>query len=313
MSTDSMRLRFGRVVSELLDEEPRLALVLAEIGVDRFVASGAFQRHPHRIVNVGIREQLMVNVAAGMALEGMRTIAHSFAPFLIERSFEQVKLAFAHQGIGGILVSWGAPYDVAAYGRTHQTAADVALVATLPGWRIHIPGHPDEAEWLLRDAVRSDDAVYIRLSEQQNAAPIATDSGRLVTTRRGTSGGLTVIAVGPMLDAVTEATAALDATVLYASTIRPFDGAGLSAAVSGPDLVLVEPCLEGTSASDVSGALSHRPHRLLCIGVPRTEHRKYGTAAQHNEAHGLRPAGLRDRIVGWLEHDRANRVERSAR
>lgn len=305
MTADSMRKRFVRVVTELLDAEPRLALVLADIGVDPFRASGAAERHPLRVVNVGIREQLMVNVAAGMALEGMRTIAHSFAPFLIERSFEQVKLAYAHQGVGGILVSWGAPYDVAAYGRTHETAGDVALVATLPDWRIQVPGHPDEAEALLRDAVRSNDSVYIRLTEQQNAAPVTTDSGRLVTIRESTTGGPTVIAVGPMLDAVTEATATLDATILYASTIRPFDGDGLRAGLSGTDVVFVEPCLEGTSAADVAEALSDRPHRLLCIGVPRTEHRKYGTAAQHNTAHGLDPAGLRERIAGWLGAKRA--------
>ena len=130
--TDTMRDRFGSVLSELLDEEPRLAVVLAAIGVDRFAGNGALGRHPDRIINVGIREQLMINVAAGMALEGMRTVAHSFAPFLIERAYEQVKLGFAHQGVGGVLVSWGAPYDVAAYGRTHQTAADVSLMATLP-------------------------------------------------------------------------------------------------------------------------------------------------------------------------------------
>lgn len=300
MTDDSMRLRFGRVVSDLLDTEPRLAVVLADIGVDRFAASGALQRHPTRVVNVGIREQLMVNVAAGMALEGMRTIAHSFAPFLIERSFEQVKLAFAHQGVGGVLVSAGASYDVAAYGRTHQSPGDVALVATLPGWRIHVPGHPDEAELLLRDAVRSDDAVYIRLSEQQNAAPLPVDSGRLVSVRRGAAGALTIIAVGPMLDAATEATAALDATVLYAATVRPFDEDGLRAAMSGTDVVLVEPYLEGTSAAAVSAALSDRPHRLLSIGVPRTEHRKYGAAARHNQAHGLDATGLRDRIATWL-------------
>ncbi|MEX1253123.1 MAG: transketolase [Dehalococcoidia bacterium] len=295
----TMRRRFGYVVSELLDAEPRLALVLSEIGVDRFMASGAVQRHPTRVINVGIREQLMMNVAAGMALEGMRPIAHSFAPFLIERSYEQVKLGFAHQGVGGILVSAGATYDVAQYGRTHQTGADVALVATLPDWRIHVPGHPDEVDAMLRDAVVSDDAVYIRLSDQQNESPQPVDSGRLVTVRQGAAGGPTVVAVGPVLDAVMEATASLGATVLYASTVRPFDGAGLRAAVSGSDVALVEPYLEGTSAADVSAALSDRPHRLLSIGVPNTEHRKYGTAAEHNAAHGLDAAGLRERIASW--------------
>ena len=114
--TDSMRDRFVTVATQLLDEDPRIAVVMADISVDRFRSSGARARHPLRVINVGIREQLMVDVAAGMALEGMRPIVHTFAPFLVERAFEQVKLGFSHQGVGGILVSAGASYDVAAYG-----------------------------------------------------------------------------------------------------------------------------------------------------------------------------------------------------
>jgi transketolase len=296
-----MRDRFVDVVTELLDADPRLAVVMADISVDRFRANGACARHPQRVVNVGIREGLMVDVAAGMALEGMRPIAHSFAPFLVERAFEQVKLAFSHQGVGGILVSCGASYDVAAYGRTHEAPGDVALMATLPGWRIHVPGHADEVETFIREAARTDDAVYIRLSERKNAAAVAgADGGGLVALRRGAAGAPTVIAVGPMLDAVTEAAASFDATVLYAATVRPFDREGLRALVTGTDVVLVEPYLEGTSAAEVSAALSDRPHRLLCIGVPRTEHRKYGSAAQHDAAHGLDAAGLRARMGEWL-------------
>jgi transketolase len=252
------------------------------------------------VINVGIREQLMVNVAAGMALEGMRPIAHTFAPFLIERSFEQIKLGFSHQGVGGILVSAGASYDLPAYGRTHQTSMDVTLVASLPGWRIHVPGHPDEAEALLRDAVASDDAVYIRLSDQQNAAPVPIDGSRMVTLRRGSEGAPVVVAVGPILDAVAAATADLDITLLYASTVRPFDGDTLRAAATGTDIVLVEPTLEGTSASEVSASLSDRPHRLLSIGVPNIEHRKYGSLHSHNRAHGLDAEGLLARITAWL-------------
>ena len=273
---------------------------MAEITVDRFRANGAMQRHPTRVINVGIREQLMVNVAAGMALEGLRPIAHTFAPFLVERSFEQVKLAFAHQGVGGILVSCGASYDVAAYGRTHHSPGDVALMATLPGWRIHVPGHPDEVELLLKDAARTNDAVYIRLSERKNAAPAAGADGKLVTQRQGSRGAPTVIAVGPMLDPVMEAVAPIDATVLYAATVRPFDGDGLRAAITGTEVVLVEPYLEGTSASEASAALSDRLHRLLSIGVPHGELRKYGSPGQHDAANGLDTTGLRARIGGWL-------------
>jgi transketolase len=300
MVSNSMRGRFVEVTTDLLETDPNVALVLADITADRFLANGAAQRYPDRVINVGIREQLMVNVAAGMALEGMRPYAHTFAPFLIERSFEQVKLAFSHQGVGGVLVSWGAPYDVAAYGRTHQTAGDVALVATLPDWRIQVPGHPDEAEQMLRDAAEGEDAVYVRLSQQRNAGPQAIEDGKLVAVREGSAGAATVIAVGPKLDAVQEATADMDVTLLYATTVLPFDGVGLREHVSGSNVAIVEPYLEGTTAGAISAALADRPHRLLSIGVPPTEHRKYGSAEEHDAAHGLDGAGIQHRLQSWL-------------
>ena len=82
---DTMRERFTAVTTELLDNDPRIAVVLADIGVGNFRESGAMRRHPDRVVNVGIREQLMTAVGAGMALEGFRPIIHSYAPFVVER------------------------------------------------------------------------------------------------------------------------------------------------------------------------------------------------------------------------------------
>lgn len=106
---DTMRERFISVTSGLLDEDPRLALVLAEITMDGF--RPAQQRHPERVINVGIREQLLIGVGGGLALTGLRPVVHTFASFLVERPFEQVKLDFGHQGTGGVLVSAGGSYD----------------------------------------------------------------------------------------------------------------------------------------------------------------------------------------------------------
>lgn len=300
-STTSMRERFAQVTSELLDSDPRVAVVLADISLEQFRVRGAMERHPARVVNVGIREQLMINVAAGMALEGMRPFAHTFAPFLVERAFEQVKLGFSHQGVGGVLVSTGASYDTPAYGRTHGAPEDVALIATLPDWRIDVPGHADEAEALIRSAGERDDAVYIRLTERTNANPVGgAADGSLVSLRRGSAGAPTIIAIGPMLDATLEATASLDVTLLYAVTVRPFDDAGLRAAMTGSDVAIIEPYLEGTSASEIARALSDRPSRILAIGVPRAEDRHYGSPERHDAANGLDAAGLRARIDTWL-------------
>src|SRR3954469_21034090 len=189
-----MRQAFLRATEEMLDADPDVAVVLADISAAQL--AGAARRHPHRAINVGIREQLLVSAAAGLALAGLRPIVHTFPSFLVERAFEQIKLDFSHQEVGGVLVSWGASYDMSTAGRTHQSPGDVALIDSLPGWTVHVPGHPAEAERLLLESLPGDDPVYVRLSAQENARPHL--GAGFQTLRHGGRG--VVVAVGPMLD-----------------------------------------------------------------------------------------------------------------
>lgn len=303
---DSARAQFGLTVTDLLDEDLSLALVWAEISA-RFVEE-AERRHPLRVVNVGIREQLMVNVGAGLALTGMRPIVHTFGSFLVERAFEQIKLGFGHQGVGGVLVGIGGSFDVSQGGRTHQAPGDVALMDTIPGAVIHAPGTPAETDEVLRRAAADDGLHYVRLVEQTNSRSFLGPGLHVV--RRGAKA--IVIALGPVLDQVLDATADRDVTVLYAHSVRPFDAATLLS-VLGPTqgpaqgsarVVLVEPWYAGTSAHVVSEALHEVPHRLLSLGVRRTELRRYGTPLEHERAHGLDAAGLRRSVAAFLDEPR---------
>jgi transketolase len=289
-----VRETFIATTTAILEEDPRTALVIADISADSFAA--AQRRHPDRVLNVGIREQLMAGVGGGLALTGMRPYLHSYAPFLIDRAYEQIKLDFAHQDVGAVLVSIGASYDAAAEGYTHQSPGDVALLDTLDGWTVHVPGHRDEVAPILRAAARHDDRVYVRLSTQENSRA-HLDGGTLRMLRPG---GPLVVAVGPMLDPVLEATRDLDVTVAYTNTPRPLDTAGLRAAMNGAEIVVVEPYAKGSSAHLVSEALSGLPHRSLHLGVGRTEVRRYGSRHDHARAHGLDPAGLRRSIEAFL-------------
>lgn len=291
-----MRDTFVRTAGALLDEDPRAAVVLADISAGLFEQAAA--RHPGRVLNVGIREQLMVSVAGGLALTGMRPIVHTYATFLVERAYEQVKLDLVHQDVAAVLVSVGASYDTASAGRTHHAPSDVALLDGLDGMTVHVPGHPAEVDQLLRDAVGSGGRAYIRLSEQKNTAPSPAAAGALHVVRRGRHG--TVVAVGPTLDRVTAATEGLDVTVLHAVTVRPLDTTPLLATLGTPDVVLVEPYLAGTSSRLVDEALAHLPHRVLGLGVGRGELRSYGDPAQHDAAHGLDVVGLRRSILQFL-------------
>jgi transketolase len=288
----AMRERFYELAREALDEDDRVAVVTAQIGTDSI---GDHPRH----FDVGIREQLMIGVAAGLALEGYRPVAHSYTPFVVERPWEFLKLDLGHNDLGAVLVSTGASYDAASNGRTHQAPEDVALVAALPGWTIHVPGHPEELELLFRRSLAGEDRVYIRMSEEENHARV--DGGGFTVLRRGSPGAPLVVAIGPTLRPVLEATAGRDVGVVYLATVRPFPYDGVrDAFADGTDVVLVEPYLAGTSAAEIAVALRDRPHRLLALGVPKGEFRHYGTGAEHRAAHGLDAAGIARSLEGFL-------------
>jgi transketolase len=249
------------------------------------------------VLNVGIREQLMTGVAGGLALTGLRPYVHSYAPFVVDRAYEQIKLDLGHQDAGAVLVSIGASYDGAAEGYTHQSPGDVALLDTLDGWTVHVPGHRDEVPAMLRNAARHDDRVYVRLALQENEHAYP-DGGRLQVVTKKHRGPL-IVAVGPMLDPVLAATRDLDVTVAYTNTPRPLDVDGLRL-LTEDTVVLVEPYLSGTSARLVSEALAGVPHRALHLGVGRAEVRRYGSWRDHAQAHGLDPAGLRASIIPFI-------------
>ena len=294
------RQTFAQTASELVEEDLSVALVYAEISGQYF--RDVERRHRDRVVNVGIREQLLVNVGAGMALTGMRPIVHTFGSFLVERAFEQVKLGFNHQDVGGVLVGSGGSFDSAAAGRTHQVPGDVALIDTLPGWTIHTPGTAAEVAASTRTAVAGSGRDYVRVVAQQNTTSYPVRPGRFHVVRRGSAQrSATVLAVGPVLDSVLAAVTGLDVDVLYANTVRPFDARTLrEVAGAAPAVVLVEPYLAGTSSRCVSAALVEVPHRLLALGVGAEELRRYGRPEEHVAAHRLDPAGLGRSIRGFM-------------
>lgn len=293
MSGRSMREQAGETAADLLVEDPRVAVVLAEISTGQF--GRALDHDPSRAVNVGIMEQTMVGVAAGFAMEGFLPIVHTITPFLVERPLEQIKLDFGYQGLGGTFVSVGASYDYTAEGFTHHAPGDVQAMLTVPGMQVLVPGTAGELDRLFRATYANLRPTYLRPSTAANGETRDVAVGRIEVVRRGADA--TVIAVGPMLDRTLEAVAGQDVTVLYATSVAPFDADGLAREAAGAEPVIaVAPFLEGTLAPAVTAALAHRAARFTWIGVPPTILRAYGTPADHDRERGLDAAGIRERI-----------------
>ena len=142
------------------------------------------------------------------------------------------------------------------------------------------------------------ESTYVRLSSEANRSALPVRPG-LQVVRSGREA--VVVAVGPMLSVVLDAVGDLDVTVAYTTSVRPFDGEGLRALLPGSSVVLVEPYLAGTSAYLVSAALAGRAHRLLSLGVGRSELRRYGTPSYHAALHGLDAIGIRSSVMSFLD------------
>ncbi len=291
-----MRQQMVKTIESLLAQEERLVLLLAD--VSRSLFENAFRDYPQRTFNLGILEQTMTSVAAGLALEGFIPVLHTIAPFLIERSFEQIKDDFCYQRLGGNFVSIGASYDYSGEGMTHQGSGDVQILKSLPGMQVVVPGTPKEFNSLFREAYANGSPTYYRLSTKTNTLDSPVEFGKLSALKQGHSA--TIIAVGPMLTSVLSAVEDMDVTVLYCTTVAPFDSETLRQATQSSNIVVVEPYYTGVLVPDISVAMQHMPTRIEAIGVPHELLTHYGTSEQHDEALGLTARPIRARIQRFL-------------
>lgn len=292
-----MREQMGITACDLFAQDDRLAIVLAEISTQYF--EPALQSDPRRAVNLGIMEQSMVGVAAGFAMEGFHPLVHTITPFLVERPLEQIKLDFGYQGLGGTFVSAGASYDYGVEGATHHSPADVQAMLTIPGVEVVVPGSAAEVDRAIRSTYADGRITYIRTSVASNLASFETELGQAEILRRGGRG--TVLAVGPMLDRTLAAVEGTDVTVMYVTSIAPFDADTLAREAIGPNVVVVEPFYEGTLTATVASALAARASRIGSVGVPRRFIHTYGQLEEHDREVGLDTAGIRERIATFLD------------
>ena len=267
-----MRRKFQEVISESIRSDDNLVLLLGDIGVFGF--SKVKEDFPERVINVGILEQTMISMAAGIAASGMNPIVHSIAPFLVERALEQIKIDFGYQKLHGNLFSVGGSIDYSTLGGTHHCPGDVSILLTIPGTEILIPGTSGELEIMINDHLKNKKLTYFRLSEKENTINLRYSKTGISEIKAGK--GLSLICIGPFLDEVVEATQNLDVQVIYINKIDALKGKILRETCLNDKILLIEPFYEGTTSSLVMKNLNRQIY-LQSIGVPREFIHRYGS------------------------------------
>jgi transketolase len=290
-------------VLELAGRHPELVVLDADLASDCRVR-GVELGHPEQFVEVGIAEQDMVSMAAGLARQGLLPVVNSFASFLASRANEQIYNA-ASEGARIVYALHYAGLIPAGPGKSHQSLRDVSLLAALPGVTIVQPGNAAETravvEWAVGDAA---DSVAIRLAIGPSPRRIEFPKGYELVVGRGTvlapGTDAVVLAYGPVMlhEALTAAeilgAREVSLAVVDMPWLNRFDGTWLEETVAPFEhLFVVEDHAPVGALGDALRRELERPVAVFGVeGWPAC-----GTPAEALRFHGLDGVSLADRIA----------------
>lgn len=275
-------------VRKMIREYEDTALLLVDIGAYPF--RDLLEQYPQRAKNIGVFEPGTISLAAGLSLSGITPTVYGISPFIVQRSLEQLKLDFVYQKTGGNFITTGAAYDFSTLGYSHYCPEDVATLRLLPGLEILTPGTPEQFAALYQSCCLDGKPSYFRMTDHSNKTQVDVEFGRAAILKRGSKA--TVIAVAEQLDATLEACRELDVTILYYTTLSPFDDETLRRELVGGRVFVSAPLYAGSLSADIQVAL--QGESVCCGGaeIPLEVLRSYGTKAEKDVALGLDASGV---------------------
>lgn len=215
-----MRKQFRNTIMDLAASDDRIVMLFGDVSV--YLFNNFKEEYPDRFYNVGICENTITSMGAGLSSQGFVPFVHTIAPFITERSLEQIKIDMCYNGFGCNIVSCGASFDYAWDGPSHHCYTDLAILRLLPGIEIIQPGSRKEVDILIRSQYDNGRTTYFRLSDQPHDIDVPVQFGKGLVLIESDS-EITVVTAGPLLGNVLEACKDLPVNLLYFHTIKPID------------------------------------------------------------------------------------------
>jgi len=270
------RVAFAEELVSLAQADPRIVAVCNDsVGSSNLVAfRNAF---PGRLVNVGIAEQNMVGVAAGLANGGLRPFVCAASPFLTGRALEQIKADVAYSDFPVVLCGMSPGMAYGELGPTHHSIEDLAWLRAIDALAVIVPADPAETRAAMRWAVAANRPCFLRIGRTK--VPAVSPEGQVFEPGRATvlrhGNDVTIVAIGTMvaraLDAAQQlAQQGVEARVINAASVKPLDEATiLAAARETRGIVTVEEAVvQGGLGSAVAELVSQQhPTRMRILGV----------------------------------------------
>ena len=271
-----MREIFGETVAELANDDPRIVMLDGDVGSS--TRADIFEKaHPERYLQMGIAEQNMLGVAAGMATMGLVPFISTFVSFAVVRPLDQIRVLIAQTGLNVKITPGYAGLFTGQTGMSHIIVDDMSIMRAMPGMVTVSPADDVEAAQALRWAAAYDGPCYVRLVRDATQR-LFDDSyrfelGKAVVVREGSD--VTLISTGSQTPRVVDAADLLaadgiDAHVLHVPTLKPLDVAAIVAAAerTGRVFTVEEHSVIGGLGGAVAEVLSeHRPTLVQRLGL----------------------------------------------
>ncbi len=230
-----MRDTFARTLYQVGRQDPRVFIVVADISPAGSMAKFR-EEFPERFVNVGVAEQSMIGLCAGLALRGCKPFAYTIATFSLYRPFEQVRDDLCYQNVPATVVGIGGGVTYSTLGGTHHSQEDIAVMGAIPNMAIIAPCDPSETEAATWACVARNGPTYLRLGKAgepnltANAPePFAFGKARLI--KEGTD--VCVLSYGPIMKMAFDVAAKIEeqgrsAAIVSVHTLKPLDVDGIA-------------------------------------------------------------------------------------
>jgi transketolase len=303
----------GEVLARLADDDPRIVVLTADLMYSNRTSDFS-ERHPERFFNVGIAEQNMVTMAAGMATLGFIPYVATFASFVGLLCAEQLRTDLAYPGMRVRVLAHHAGISLGFYGTSHHATEDLGLLRSMANMSVVCPCDGPSTARALATTVDLDGPIYFRLGRGREPAVYGDGApqfefGKVAELRGG--GDLTIVANGIGVSIALEAAEQMAAEGIYAGvvdthTVRPFDAEAICAAAArtGRLLVVEEHNVYGGVASACSDALVDagiQGVRFERLGLPADEYALIGPPTHLYAHYGLDAGGIRSRARALLE------------
>ncbi len=296
-----MRSAFIDELSRLASADKNVWLITGDLGFNVF--ENFRDSFPEQYLNVGVAEQNLMSVAAGLAMAGKKVFAYSISTFATMRPYEQIRNDICYQNLPVFVIGGGSAFSYSTFGCTHSALEDLGLMRLLPNMAVMAPGDPLEVKSLVREVYNRNSPAYIRIAKRGEPTIHAENSnivlGKAIQISRGND--ISILVCGRQLPNAVKAgnileTEGIGCRVLSFHTIKPLDAEAVTKAAkeTGHLVTIEEHFLCGGFGSAVAEVLSDNKVQVFLtrLGVADEFPKGVGSQEYFLDQYGLTTGGI---------------------